>query len=158
MQLFSSSHTVYDDATIDYSFLRTIRVVIFCFRHAGLNTGLNRTGLLDTRYGHSSLSIDEIAEAFVNDLNAGDYGSARGYLNPLFKAEIFADKLETEWQTELQSYGKFQDVVDVKVKPGSTFGAPDVAIVTLEFENQTRDYFFFFDNNRKIVNVDFVVD
>lgn len=106
----------------------------------------------------SSLSIDEIAEAFVNDLNAGDYGSARGYLNPLFKAEIFADKLETEWQAELQSYGKFQDVVDVKVKPGSTFGAPDVAIVTLEFENQTRDYFFFFDNNRKIVNVDFVVD
>jgi hypothetical protein len=106
----------------------------------------------------SSLSIDEIAEAFVMDLSKGDYGSARGYLNPLFKAEIFADKLETEWKNELASYGKFQKVVDVKVKPGSTFDAPDVAIVTLAFEKETRDYFFFFDSNRKIVNIDFVVD
>ncbi|MFN9174806.1 MAG: DUF3887 domain-containing protein [Synechocystis sp.] len=106
----------------------------------------------------SSLSLDEISEAFVADLNKGDYGSARGYLNPLFKAEIFAEKLETEWQNELKSYGKFQKVVDVKVKPGSSLNAPDVAIVTLAFENETRDYFFFFDNNRKIVNLDFVTD
>ena len=106
----------------------------------------------------SSLSIDEIAAAFVMDLSQGDYGSARGYLNSMFKAEIFADKLETEWQNELTSYGPFQEVVDVKVKPGSTFDAPDVAIVTLAFENETRDYFFFFDTNRKIVNIDFIVD
>ncbi|MFM1841724.1 MAG: hypothetical protein RLZZ490_457 [Cyanobacteriota bacterium] len=106
----------------------------------------------------SSLSIDEISEAFVMNLSKGDYGASRGFLNPLFKTEIFADKLETEWQNELASYGPFEEVVDVKVKPGSTFDAPDVAIVTIAFENETRDYFFFFDSNRKIVNIDFVVD
>jgi hypothetical protein len=106
----------------------------------------------------STLSIDEITETFITDLNNGNYGSARGYLNPIFKAEIFAEKLETEWQNELRSYGDFEKIVDVKVKTGSTLSQPDVAIVTVAFDKETRDYFFFFDNNRKIVNVDFVTD
>lgn len=106
----------------------------------------------------SSLSVDEVAEGFVENLAKGNYGEARAVLNPLLKTEIFADKLEQEWQEEIKQYGKFKRVVDVKVKPSNTLGSPDLAIVTIAFDKETRDYFLFLDGDRKIVNIDFVDD
>lgn len=103
-------------------------------------------------------SIDAIATSFINNLAAGEYGLARNYLSPIFKAEIFASKLETEWQDELKQYGDFKKVVDIVVRPGTTLSEPDVAIVTVEFERGTDTYFLFFDDQTNIVNVDFITD
>ncbi len=103
-------------------------------------------------------SIDAIVTSFVNNLATGEYGLARNYFSPLFKTEIFPAKLEEEWQIELSQYGKFKGIKDIVVRPGATLSEPDLAIVTLEFEQSTNDYFILFDDQTNIVNIDFVTD
>ncbi|WP_194013510.1 DUF3887 domain-containing protein [Synechocystis salina] len=103
-------------------------------------------------------SIDAIVTSFINNLATGEYGLARGYLSSLFKTEIFAAKLEKEWQEELKKYGNFKEIKNIVVRPGTTLSEPDVAIVTLEFERGNDSYFIFFDNQTAIINIDFVTD
>ncbi|MBE9242296.1 MULTISPECIES: DUF3887 domain-containing protein [Synechocystis] len=106
----------------------------------------------------SKQSIDAIVTSFINNLATGEYGLARRYFSPLFKTEIFPAKLEEEWQIELNQYGKFKGIKDIVVRPGVTLSEPDLAIVTLEFEQSTNDYFILFDNQTAIINIDFVTD
>ncbi|MBD2654924.1 DUF3887 domain-containing protein [Synechocystis sp. FACHB-383] len=106
----------------------------------------------------SKQSIDAIVTSFINNLATGEYGLARRYFSPLFKTEIFPAKLEEEWQIELNQYGKFMGIKDIVVRPGVTLSEPDLAIVTLEFEQSTNDYFILFDNQTAIINIDFVTD
>ncbi len=138
-----------DIVTLTVQFAKRTEAIQFVFDKNQALIGINTP---------STLSLDEISEKFFNDLARGNYGEARGYLHPLLKTEIFVPQIQSRWQQQLTLNGAFKKVSDVKVKTGSTLNEPDVAIVTVQFANKTADYFIFFDNDRKIVNIDFVAD
>ncbi len=100
-------------------------------------------------------NIKEIAQDFVNALATKDYGKARGYLHPFLKAEAFPQQIQQKWENLLQRTGAYQRQVGIEVKQGDSLEAPDVIIVTIQFDKVTDDLFIFFDKDKQIVNVDF---
>lgn len=98
-----------------------------------------------------NVDIQEVAEKFVDDLVAGEYGVARAYFHPTLKAEIFPEDLEERWQALQQTTGEFQQRLDSEVIAGSDV---DIVKVNIEFENVTDSLIVIFQNNR-IAGVDF---
>lgn len=101
-------------------------------------------------------TIPETVQEFFQALGNKNYGPARGYFSPLLKTEILPERVEKSWNQALNINGAYKGVKAIDVQSSGIAGAPDVAIVTVEFAQGERDFFLFFDNNRKIVNLDFV--
>ena len=100
-------------------------------------------------------SIQKIAEKFVKDLAAGDFASARGYLHPFLKTEVFPEKIQRGWQELLSQTGPFTRIVGYEIRTGSATDNVDVVVVTMEFEKITDDLLVIFNDKKQITGVDF---
>lgn len=100
-------------------------------------------------------SIEQIAENFVNALANKDFARARGYLHPYLKVELFPQEIEQKWNAQIEQIGTLKRIVRLNTRTGSTADNTDVVIVTIEFAKSTQDMFIIFDENRRIVGVDF---
>lgn len=99
-------------------------------------------------------SVEEIAQKFVNDLANQDFASARGYLHPYLKEEIFPEQIRAKWQRLLSQTGPFQKIVTTQVRTGSDVDNIDMVLVSVQFAQVTEDLVVVFDKDKKIVNVD----
>jgi len=101
-------------------------------------------------------TVPETVQEFFQALGNKDYGRARGYFSPLLKTEILPERVDKSWNQALNINGAYKGIRSIDVQSSGISGSPDVAIVTVEFAQRDQDFFLFFDNNRKIVNLDFV--
>lgn len=99
-------------------------------------------------------SVEEIATKFVNDLANQDFASARGYLHPYLKEEIFPEQIRDKWQRLLSKTGPFQKIVTTQIRKGSDVDNIDLVLVTVQFAKVTDDLIVVFDRDKKITNVD----
>lgn len=99
-------------------------------------------------------SVEEIAKKFVNDLATQDFASARGYLHPYLKEEIFPEKIRDGWQRLISQTGPFQKIMTTQVRKGSDVDSIDLVLVTVQFAKITNDLVVVFDRDKKITNVD----
>jgi hypothetical protein len=102
--------------------------------------------------------IEQIAETFVRDLALQDFAAARGYLSPLLKAEIFPERVRSAWENLLRRTGRFQRIAGTQVRKGSDADGVDLVLVTIRFEERTDTLILVFDDEKRIVNVDFPLD
>lgn len=100
-------------------------------------------------------SIESIAEKVVDALAKNDFASARGYLHPALKQEIFPAQTQEKWKALLARTGPFQRRVGTELRPGSAVDQIDLVTVTIEFEKVTEPLFIIFDDEKRIVSVDF---
>lgn len=99
-------------------------------------------------------SIEEIAQNMINAVAANDFPKARGYLSSALKTEILPTRLQTAWQAIQQENGLFEQIVDTQVRSGSSVDKVDVVIVEAQFQKATKEFFFIFDENSRIVGMD----
>ncbi|MBR8827381.1 MAG: DUF3887 domain-containing protein [Gomphosphaeria aponina SAG 52.96 = DSM 107014] len=104
----------------------------------------------------STETIQEIAEKVVAALAAEDFASARSYLHPFLKTEIFPQEVQAKWQALQARTGPFQRQVSSEVRSGSSTDDVDVVLVTVEFEKVTDDLIFMFNEQKQIVGIDLV--
>jgi Protein of unknown function (DUF3887) len=97
-------------------------------------------------------NIEDIARSFVEDTFQGKYASARNYLHPYLKVEIFPKQFKRKVDAAVASMGPFQKVLSVDVVPLN--GNQDLAIVKTKFQKAERDIFITFDKQKNIVGVD----
>ena len=102
-------------------------------------------------------TIEEIAHKVVDALAARDFASARGYLHPFLKKEIFPQQVQKKWQQLLLETGPFQKRVKTQVRKGSSMDNIDVVLVTIEFEKVTDNLMVIFDRDKRIIGLDFPV-
>lgn len=86
-------------------------------------------------------SIETIAEKVVDALAQNDFASARGYLHPTLKQDIFPAQAQAKWQALLQRTGPFQKRLDTQLRPGSAVDNIALVTITLEFEKVTEPLF-----------------
>ncbi|MEI6381781.1 MAG: DUF3887 domain-containing protein [Cyanobacteriota bacterium ELA615] len=96
--------------------------------------------------------IEEVAKLFVQDLFTNKLDSARGYLHPYLKIEIFPAKIKSKTESVVASMGAFQKVSSVDVVPLNA--NQDLAIVKTKFQKAERDIYVTFDKQKNIVGVD----
>ncbi|HAC64824.1 MAG TPA: DUF3887 domain-containing protein [Cyanothece sp. UBA12306] len=99
-------------------------------------------------------SIEEISQNMVNAVAANDFARARGYLSPALKTEILPSRLQTAWQNIQREHGLFERILDTEVRSGSSVDKVDVVIVEAKFQKATKQFFFIFDENSRIVGMD----
>lgn len=102
-------------------------------------------------------SIEEIAQKVVDALVAGDFASARGYLHPYLKTELFPQQIEQKWERLLEQTGPYQKTVGVEVKQGSEIDNVSVVLVTMEFAKVTEPLIIIFNDQKQIIGVDFPI-
>jgi hypothetical protein len=102
-------------------------------------------------------NIQTIGENFIEKLARKDYAAARGDLSPLLKAEVFPARIQSGWENFLRRTGPFQRIVGTQVRKGSDTDGVDVVLVTVQFEKVTDTLILVFDDNKRIVNVDFPI-
>jgi hypothetical protein len=101
-------------------------------------------------------TIETIAEKFIEDLANQDFASARTYLHPFLKEEIFPAQIQQKWKQFLAQTGSFQRIVGTQTKTGSDIDNINLVLVTVEFAQVTDDLIVAFDENKKIINVDVI--
>ncbi|MBE9167484.1 DUF3887 domain-containing protein [Pleurocapsales cyanobacterium LEGE 06147] len=101
-------------------------------------------------------SIEEIAEKFVDDLATQDFASARSYLHPFLKEEIFPAQIQQKWEQFVTQTGPFKKIVRTEARRGSDIDNIDLVLVTVEFAKVTDDLIFAFDQDKRIINVDVI--
>jgi Protein of unknown function (DUF3887) len=102
--------------------------------------------------------IAEIGDAFVQSLVNKDYGLARGFLHPFLKAEVFPTRVQGAWENLLKRTGPVRRIVGTQVRKGSDTDGVDMVLVTIQFEKLTDTLILVFDDQKRIVNVDFPLD
>lgn len=102
-------------------------------------------------------TIEEIAQKVVDALATRDFASARGYLHPFLKKDIFPQQMQKEWQQLLLETGPFQRRVKTQVREGSSIDNIDVVLVTIEFEKLTDKLLVIFDRDKRIIGIDFPI-
>jgi len=104
----------------------------------------------------SQQDIDKIAQNFVNNLAKGDFSRARIRLHPFLKERIFAEQLQTRWDTFRQGKGDFQGIDNVSVRRGSKGDDTDVVFMDIKFTNDTERVLIIFNDAKSIIGVDFI--
>ncbi len=101
-------------------------------------------------------SVDQVVTKFFEALKQRDYAKTRSLFSPLLKIEITPQQVQQAWAKLEEANGPYMRLVDVDIKPGTTLAAPDLAIATLQFADKTEEIFLFFDDTRRIMNIDFL--
>ncbi len=97
-------------------------------------------------------NIQENAEEFIDAIANGQYGLARGYLDPKTKQTLLPEEIEQEWQEIIEEAGSFKRRSDSKVIESSR---SDVVLIDLEFARENRTIMIIFNPLMQIVGVDF---
>ena len=97
-------------------------------------------------------NVQENAENFVDALTSGNYGAARGYLEPKLKATLLPETLEQRWLEILEETGSFKRRSESKRVESSS---SNLVLVNLEFERENRSFMIIFNPLKQIVGVDF---
>lgn len=102
-------------------------------------------------------TIEQISTKVVGFLAEKDFASARGYLHPYLKKEIFPQQVEQKWEELLLRTGAFQRQVNVQARNRNSIENMNVVLVTIDFENLTDELIVIFDNDKRIIGLDFPV-
>ena len=97
-------------------------------------------------------NVQENAENFVDALTNGNYGAARGFLDPKLKDTVLPEDLEQAWQEVLAETGSFKRRSESKRVESSS---SNLVLVNLEFEKENRSFMIIFNPLKQIVGVDF---
>jgi hypothetical protein len=100
-------------------------------------------------------SIEEIAQDFVTALGKQDYATARSYLHPYLKGEVFPQKVQQKWEALLKKTGAYQKLLNVTLSKGASTDATDLVLAKIQFAKVTENVFILFDRDKQIVGVDF---
>ena len=103
-----------------------------------------------------SASIEEIANQFIDAVIGEDYCTARGYFHRVLKETIFPQDIERSWENLVDKNGKFERIVNTRVRKGSTADGIDFVTVDLGFAKSEEEVLIIFDSSKNIVGVDFV--
>ncbi len=101
-------------------------------------------------------SVEEIAEIVVNSVAVNDFARARGYLHSSLKTEILPTRLQTAWQNLQRENGLYERIENITVRPGSSVDTVDLVVVEAKFQKGIRQFFFIFDDNRRVVGINLV--
>ncbi len=101
-------------------------------------------------------SIEEIAQIVINSVAVNDFTRARGYLHSSLKTEILPTRLQRAWQEIQQENGLYERIENIEVRPGSSVDSVDLVVVEAKFQKGMRQFFFIFDDNRRIVGINLV--
>jgi len=99
--------------------------------------------------------ISKISDEFVDALANNDFATARGYLHPFLKIEIFPQQVQEKWEQVIARTGPFKKRLPAEVKSGLTNNDADLVLVPIEFENVTAYMVIIFDQYKRIIGVDF---
>ena len=102
-------------------------------------------------------TIEQIAEKVVDALAKRDFASARGYLHPFLKTEIFPQQVEDKWEKLLLETGSFRKRLKTQTRNSSSVDNMDVVLVTVNFEKVTDNLIVIFDNDKRIIGIDFPI-
>jgi hypothetical protein len=138
-----------DLVTVTIEFERHTDNVILTFNDAGELIGADFPEFRD---------IERIGRGFIEKLARKDYAAARGDLSPLLKAEVFPARIQSGWENFVRQRGPFERIVETRERKGSEVDGVNVVLVTTQFENRTDTIVLVFDDNKRIVNVDFPID
>jgi hypothetical protein len=65
--------------------------------------------------------------------------------------------VDQKWENLLKQTGPYQRQLSSSVKTGSSVDDADLVIVTVEFEKVTDNLIIIFDNQKRVVGIDFPV-
>ncbi|MGB5593452.1 MAG: DUF3887 domain-containing protein [Crocosphaera sp.] len=99
-------------------------------------------------------TIEEIAQIVMNSVAVNDFPRARGYLHPSLKTEILPTRIQSSWQAIQRENGLYERIEEITVRPGSAIDGVDLVVVEAKFQKGTKDFFFIFDDNRRIIGID----
>ncbi|MGI0482425.1 DUF3887 domain-containing protein [Geminocystis sp. CENA526] len=100
--------------------------------------------------------IDDIATDFINDLNNGNYATARLHLHPFLKEQIFGEQLEDRWNSFKKNLGDFKEIKNTTVRRGTRNDDTDVVLMTLVFAQGEEEILIIFNHSKSIIGVDFI--
>lgn len=100
--------------------------------------------------------IDDIAVDFINDLNKGNFATARLHLHPFLKEQIFGEQLEDRWNSFKKNRGELKEIKNTTVRRGTRNDDTDVVFMTLEFAQGEEQILVIFNDSKSIIGVDFI--
>jgi hypothetical protein len=109
--------------------------------------------LLGYELGETTETIDRIARAFVEDLGAGRWLSARSRLVLSLQDSLNGTQLENRWKELEKRTGAYRRVHGVLT--ANTGGPQQLVLVTTQFSNGNDSLFVILDEKNRITGVDF---
>jgi len=109
--------------------------------------------LLGYELGETTETIDRIARAFVEDLGAGRWLSARSRLVLSLQDSLNGTQLENRWKELEKRTGAYRRVHGVLT--ASSGGPQQLVLVTTQFSNGNDSLFVILDEKNRITGVDF---
>ncbi|NDC16306.1 MAG: DUF3887 domain-containing protein [Synechococcaceae bacterium WB9_2_170] len=109
--------------------------------------------LLGYELGETTETIDRIARAFVEDLGAGRWLSARSRLVLSLQDGLNGTQLENRWKELEKHTGPYRRVSGVLT--ASSGGPQQLVLVTTQFSNGNDCLFVLLDEKNRITGVDF---
>jgi hypothetical protein len=109
--------------------------------------------LLGYELGETTETIDRIARAFVEDLGAGRWLSARSRLVLSLQDSLNGTQLENRWKELEKRTGAFRRITAVVT--ASAGGPQQLVLVTTQFSNLNDSLFVILDDKNRITGVDF---
>lgn len=103
----------------------------------------------------TSKNLEEIALEVVNSLANSKFDTARSYLHPFLKKDIFPEQVQSKWEQLQKENGNFQKIIGTNIRRGSSLDNADIVFVTIQFAKNTQDLLIMFNNNKRIIGVDF---
>jgi len=127
---------------LNIEFTKGKEIVIFTFNKQGEIAGINFP---------PSRTVNDIAKTFVEYTFTQKYASARNFLHPYLKVEIFPKTISNDVESFEAKTGKFKKVLSVSLNSASS--DQDLAIVKAQFENGVYSIFVVFDKQKNIIGV-----
>lgn len=98
--------------------------------------------------------VAAIAEEFVNDLIAGNYSAALQKYDTAIRTDITTTTLQQGWEDVIAASGPFQRIVSIEAQPLTDPSSGSyIAIITVEFEQATREFFVNLTQNNRIISI-----
>ena len=104
----------------------------------------------------SSKYVEDMADEFMSSVIDGDYSNARGFFHPFLKETIFPERIESSWNNLLNKNGKFEQVIEIRLREGLSINQTNVVAVDLQFEKAEEEILIIFDSSKNIIGVDLI--
>jgi len=131
--------------SITFESENTTDELLFVFNREGDIVGIDFPRLT---VAIESLSIEEIAENFIDAIHAGEFEVARLYLSPVLRAEWTPAVVEQRWRGFQETVGAFRERTHSNT-------IDNVVLVRAQFDRVEDSLVFIFNEDQQIVGIDF---
>jgi hypothetical protein len=104
----------------------------------------------------SAADVVSAAQQFVNLLSTEDYAAARQMYDLTTNSTVTPGTLQANWEDIINQLGAFQSVADTRTLPLENPEGGTMAIVTVQFENGSRDLYIVYSSTYRVVSFDTV--